>query len=298
MECGRESLEHLAAHLEAVYGLHEASRRRGPVAEPLDVLIETVLSQATSDVNSRRAYTALRRRFATWDDVASAPVAEVAGAIAGGGLGPTKAARIKDIIARLRAERGRATLAFLHQVETEDALRYLEGLSGVGPKTAACVALFALGRPAFPVDTHVRRVCSRLGLVPAEAGAARAQELLGPEVPPERALGLHLLLIEHGRRACHPRRPACSSCRLAEDCRYARARAAGAARMAGAAGAAGGGHDQTDAGQYKTPASTEAGAEASTGAGAARRRPRTRGRGRARGSPVLGRRLRHVRRKR
>lgn len=219
MERGRGSLERLAERLAGSYG-RPAPGVGGalPAPDPLDVLIETILSQATSDANSRRAYASLRRRFPDWDDVADAPAAKVAAAIAIGGLAPTKAARIKDIIARLRRERGRATLGFLRALTTEDAMKYLEGLPGVGPKTAACVALFALGRGAFPVDTHVARVCGRLGLVPAGTGAARAQALLAPLVPPGAARDLHLRLIEHGRRVCRPRRPACAQCCLVDVC--------------------------------------------------------------------------------
>ena len=60
---------------------------------------------------------------------------------------------------------GEPDLGALDGLTDDEALAYLQRLPGVGPKTAACVLLFSLGRPAMPVDTHVHRVAGRLGLL-------------------------------------------------------------------------------------------------------------------------------------
>ena len=94
----------------------------------------------------------------------------------------------------------------------------LISLPGVGPKTAACVLLFSLDRPYFPVDTHVHRVSIRLGLVGERATAVQAQAALQEAVPPELVYDLHMGLIRHGRAVCVARRPLCSECVLADLC--------------------------------------------------------------------------------
>ncbi|MGE5528663.1 MAG: endonuclease III domain-containing protein [Patescibacteria group bacterium] len=186
--------------------------------DPLDELIATVLSQATNDRNSSRAFTRLKASFPDWEDVLAAPEEEVAAAIACGGLGRQKARSIKAILARLKAERGSLSLGFLALLQAAEARRYLMSLPGVGPKTAACVQLFSLGQRAFPVDTHIHRVGARLGFVPAKLPAAKAQALLEGAVPAADCLPLHLLLIQHGRRFCRPSNPRCGACPLRDEC--------------------------------------------------------------------------------
>src|SRR5262249_33658202 len=148
-----------------------------PDGDALGGLIATVLSQHTSDLNSERAYATLVENFPTWEAVRDAPVEAVAGAIRSGGLAQQKAPRIPGILRELttHAPGARLSLDHLNALPLGEALTYLQGFPGVGPKTAACVLLFSLGRPAFPVDTHVWRVTRRLGLVQAHIGAAVAQ---------------------------------------------------------------------------------------------------------------------------
>lgn len=187
---------------------------------PLDELIATVLSQATSDRNSSRAFTNLRLAYPVWEDVLAAPPEEVAAAIACGGLGRQKARTIQAILARLRDEGGALSLDFLAARPADEARRHLLSLPGVGPKTAACVQLFSLGQAAFPVDTHVHRVAGRLGLVPPKTGAVKTQELLEEVARPEDCLPLHLLLIQHGRKVCRPAKPRCGECAVHGECPY------------------------------------------------------------------------------
>jgi len=210
----RRRLTQILRRLRRAYGDPPAPRR----LPPLDELILTVLSQNTNDTNRDRAYADLRARFPSWDDVADAPLPAIARAIRRGGLGPTKSVRLREI---LRSLRGRAipldARAFARMRSTA-LWDLLVGLKGVGPKTAACVLLFSLGRPFFPVDTHVHRVARRLGLVPDAADAVKAQELLQAAIPPDDVYDLHMLLIRHGREVCLARRPLCSRCPLNDIC--------------------------------------------------------------------------------
>jgi endonuclease III len=186
----------------------------------LDELVATVLSQHTSDTNSERAFARLKDRFPTWEQVAEAPAGEVADAIRCGGIADQKARRIQAILAAISEREGRIDLRRLHDLDDAAAEAYLESLPGVGPKTAACVLAFAMGREAFPVDTHVHRVATRLGWIPAKTTADRAYRLLAPRVPPGIRYDLHLALITHGRTVCRAQRPRCDACVLRDVCAY------------------------------------------------------------------------------
>jgi len=145
-----------------------------PVLPVIDEVVATVLSQHTSDTNSERAFAQLKERFSSWERVAAAPAGQVADAIRCGGIADRKARRIQQILAAISEREGRIDLGRLHDLDDTAARAYLESLPGVGPKTAACVLTFAMGRAAFPVDTHVHRVATRLGWLPAKTAADRA----------------------------------------------------------------------------------------------------------------------------
>jgi endonuclease-3 len=185
---------------------------------PLDGLIETVLSQHTSDVNSGAAFRGLKRAFATWKACMDAPAERVERAIRSGGLARQKTRSIQAILRFIHKDRGRLSLEFLRRRPMERARAYLLDLPGVGPKTAACVLLFNLGKPALPVDTHVHRVSWRLGLIPDDATAEDAHEILEPACPPKRVYAFHVLLIRHGRQICKARKPRCGECVLTDIC--------------------------------------------------------------------------------
>ncbi len=204
----------VAQRLRNEYGSLRWKRHRDPLSE----LVVTILSQNTSDRNSRRAYDALVNRFGDWESVADADAVEIADAIRIGGLGEVKAPRIKEILRRIREERGSLDLDFLRDMPIDEAGDWLLRLPGVGPKTAACVLLFSLGMPAFPVDTHVHRVAKRLGLVDSRSSASAAHETLAALVPPDQFYEFHLHMIEHGRRVCKSQRPRCQDCVLLDVC--------------------------------------------------------------------------------
>ncbi len=196
------------------YGEPPAPRR----PPPLDELILTVLSQHTSDTNRDRAYADLRKRFLSWDAVADAPAPAIARAIRRGGLGPTKAVRIKALLRELRAQGAPLDERAFTGLGHRELFERLMELPGVGPKTAACVLLFSLDQPYFPVDTHVHRLARRLGLVNARADAVATQEALQAAVAPRDMYAVHMNLIRHGRAVCLARRPLCSQCALSDLC--------------------------------------------------------------------------------
>ncbi len=189
-----------------------------PHGEPVGELVLTLLSQNTSDLNSGRAFSRLLQRFPDWETVLAAPVDEIEDAIRPGGLAPTKAPRLKAMLTEIKERARGFDLAFLREAPLAEARAWLRSLPAVGPKTAACVLLFGLGRPGLPVDTHVHRVAGRLGLVPATLTPAKAQDALEAIVPPAEHYLFHVLLIRHGRHTCTARAPACPACPLRERC--------------------------------------------------------------------------------
>ena len=186
-----------------------------PHHAPIEELVLTVLSQNTNDRNRDVAYGRLRERFSSWDEIRDAPVEDVEDAIRPGGLAPTKAVRIKQILGAI----GEDDLGWMEESPLDEARAYLCELPGVGRKTAACVLLFSYGRPDVPVDTHVYRVGQRLGLWPERASFERAHdEMLRLVDDPDEAYEIHVLLIRHGRRTCTARNPDCPRCPLLRIC--------------------------------------------------------------------------------
>ncbi len=206
----------IQARLEARYGIAEWCPRYGAV----DELIACILSQHTSDVNSLRAFDKLKRAYETWESVMAAPVDDVADTIRSGGLANSKARRIQEVLSEIVNREGKVSLECLDTMTDTEARAYLMSLPGVGPKTAAIVLSFALGRPVIPVDTHIFRVCWRLGLIEKRIGEARAHDALQPQVAPDSVYRFHVAIIQHGRQVCKAPRPRCGECPLTDICRY------------------------------------------------------------------------------
>jgi endonuclease-3 len=197
-----------------------------PVAPPhgkgLEELILTVLSQSTNDRNRDVAYLRLRARFPAWEEVRDAPLEEVEAAIQPGGLHRQKSVRIQEILRELGGWGPIPDLSFLGELPVEEARAYLTALPGVGRKTAACVLLFAFGLPDVPVDTHVSRVGTRLGLFRPGAPFEELHDEMLRLTPAGGEVELHINLLRHGRRTCHAQRPACGECALLRMCPYGR----------------------------------------------------------------------------
>jgi endonuclease III len=202
--------------LRAAYGKPELV----PHEAPVDELVLTVLSQNTNDRNRDVAYGRLRERFGSWEEVREAPVAEIEEAIRPGGLAPTKSKVIQNILRALDGD----DLAWLADAPVEQGREHLCALPGVGRKTAACVLLFSFGLPDVPVDTHVFRVGTRLGLFRPGSSLEEAHDQMLRFA--DEAYELHVSLIRHGRRTCTARNPSCPDCPLLSICPFGRARVA------------------------------------------------------------------------
>jgi len=186
----------------------------------LDELVSTILSQNTNDNNRDRAFAALVAAFPTWEAVRDAPEAAVIEAIRPAGLANQKGPRIQAVLRAITAERGALDLRFLEDYSAEAAMAWLLKFKGVGPKTATIVLQFALGKPAFPVDTHIHRISGRLGLRPEKMSADQAHPHLAALFPPETYYAAHLNIIRLGREICAARKPACERCPLQDLCDY------------------------------------------------------------------------------
>ncbi|HUU83692.1 MAG TPA: endonuclease III [Phycisphaerae bacterium] len=205
------SIPTILRRLERAYGHRPWRKHRSGI----DGLIQTILSQNTTDRNSMAAFASLKARFPRWHALLDAPVSTIERAIRSAGLSRTKAPRIKNALREVHAPTGRLSLAFLTRMPLDDAKAWLQSIDGVGPKTAACVLMFCYNLPAFPVDTHVHRVARRLALIPDDCTADRAHDLLERMCPPALVYPFHLLLVHHGRTTCRPRNPRCPNCPLA-----------------------------------------------------------------------------------
>lgn len=215
-EPDREEILKIHRRLVDAYGEPQLPSNQDPLAE----LVNTILSQNTNDNNRDLAYDQLRKRFPTWAEVRDAPTAEIIAAIRPAGLAPTKGPRIQGALERITETQSELSLEFLRDLPLEEARDWLAEIKGVGPKTAAIVLLFALDRPAFPVDTHVHRVTRRLGLIPDTTSRAKAHTLLEALVPQARYYPFHINIITHGRQICHARTPECEACMLQDLCAY------------------------------------------------------------------------------
>jgi len=192
-------------------------RKRLPA---LDELILTILSQNTSDSNSLGAFEKLKRKFPSWDEVAKADVGRIIETIRAGGLAEQKAPRIKAILNEVHVEHGAYDLEHLRDMTLDDGLEYLLHFNGVGLKTASCVMLFSLGKPAFPVDTHILRVSRRLGIIGAKDSAEKASQIYRQHTNPGDRYKFHMDIIHFGREICHSRKPECDICKLIKSCLF------------------------------------------------------------------------------
>jgi endonuclease III len=214
------------AHTLAI--VHALAREQGPLPylrrhDPVSELVTTLLSHSTTDANQVLAFTRLRERFPTWDQVRRAPVEEVEEAVRVAGLATQKAPRIQAVLEIIAGDPRGDDLEWLGEVPLEEAMAFLAALPGVGPKAAGCVMCFCFGAAVVPADTHVHRIALRTHIVPPRASAARAQERLSAWVPPEMAFATHMRMIRHGREVCVARRPRCGACALIPLCPTGRA---------------------------------------------------------------------------
>jgi endonuclease III len=191
-----------------------------PHLDPIPELVSTILSQNTNDTNRDKAFDRLQERFSSWEQVRDGSVDEVIDAIRPAGLANQKGPRIQEALRFITEERGELDLDFLADWPVDEGKEWLSSIKGVGPKTAAIVLLFSLGKPAFPVDTHVHRVTKRLGLIGPKTSREKAHSELEALVPDKDYYSFHLNVIRHGREVCTSRNPHCEECVLRDLCDY------------------------------------------------------------------------------
>lgn len=212
----RRRISNITKALEQRFGIPHWN---GP-SNPLDSLIKTVLSQNTNDLNRDRAYESLRKKYPAWENVMRARAENIARAIRVGGLANQKSERIKAILTWLKKEYGELTLDSICEMDFDQAYERFGHLKGIGVKTLAVVLMFACGKNVFPVDTHVHRLCRRLGLVPVNVTADKTFHLMRDRVPVGKSYSLHMNMLALGRTICHPGNPKCNDCPILKYCPF------------------------------------------------------------------------------
>ena len=188
--------------------------------DPLSILILTLLSHNTNDKNRDQAFKAMMKAFPTWKELHEASPHDLAQVIRPAGLNNQKAARIQQLLGYLKESEGDYTADFLENMSFEESVKRLGHLKGIGLKTLAVVMSFALGVDVFPVDTHVHRLCKRLGFVPENYSAVKTFNTMRNLVPKGKSYQFHLHLINHGRQICHARKPDCKACFVRDLCQH------------------------------------------------------------------------------
>lgn len=208
--------KYIVQNLERTFGEPKPAKK----SDPLAMLINVILSQATSDSNSKRTFENLKERFGNWENVLKADESEIAEAIRLGGLANQKAKVIKDLLRQIKEKHKTLSLKFIEKMSDEEARDYLRQFRGIGPKTVACTLLFACHKEIFPLDTHIFRVLKRMGILPRKISDSKAHRILDALVPRGKFYSLHINLIRLGRKICRPKEPLCRECSLLEYCDY------------------------------------------------------------------------------
>jgi len=190
----------------------------GMVNDPFKVLVRTIISQSTAEVNTKRAYENLSKEMLlTPKRLAEADIREIEDALFVAGLYRNKSRIIKKVSQIILRELN-GSLDFIYSKPLEEARGKLLSLPGVGPKTADIILLFCAGRPVLPIDTHVNRVSKRLGLAPMKAEYERIRADLQALYPPKDYFKVHMLFISLGRNICKARKPKHNECPVNNLC--------------------------------------------------------------------------------
>ena len=192
--------------------------------DPLSELVSSLLSHRTRNADSGKAFKALRRRFATWEELRDAPTEDVEKEIPMVTWPEQKAPRIQAVLREITNRRdGLLSLEFLKDMDEDEAQSWLEEIPGVGPKTSAAVLIFSrLRMRALPVDSHHHRVAQRLGLISEKMAVGPSHKALKSLLPKDwdaqQLFDHHEVLMFHGQRCCFYASPACHRCVLLDLC--------------------------------------------------------------------------------
>lgn len=210
----KEKVAEITHRLES---FQEVKSWRGK-SDPLNELMLTLLSQSTNDSNRDMAYRRLQETYPKWEQVLEAGAEKVADRIRPAGLANQKSVRMINILSWIKEKYGKLNLHFLHTMPTDEIFDTFTQLKGIGVKTIAVVLMFACGRDVFPVDTHVHRICRRLGLVADNADAVKTFHQMAHLVPDGKSYSLHMNMIHFGRTICKARNPNCGECPVFDLC--------------------------------------------------------------------------------
>ncbi len=210
-------LKKVIARLDEYFGKPFDPKKDPPSV--LDVLIATKLSQNTTDKSSFKAFTNIKKKFKSWDKVAEADLNDIKDSIRVCGLANTKAKNIKEMLLKMKENYGKLDFTFMKDFENEKIYEEFLQYDGIGVKTISCVLIFALGRDAFPVDTHVHRVLNRLGIVNTYSPVKTFEQAV-KMITEGKMYELHANLIKFGRNICRSKNPLCSVCFLYDLCDF------------------------------------------------------------------------------
>ena len=186
----------------------------------MDELVYIALTRQTHEKNALRTWEALTAAYPTWRMLLNAPEPEVAAVIADGGFSRQKARWIQQSLRLIEERGGSLSLDFLDDLDDGEAERFLCSLPGINVKSAKCILMYSLERDVLPVDTHVKRVSERLGLLEHDLTSKRTHQRMEAVVPPHHRFAYHVGAVVHGRQVCTAARPRCGKCVLRSSCDY------------------------------------------------------------------------------
>jgi endonuclease-3 len=194
-------------------GINRTALRQLQIEEQGDafkILIGTILSARTRDINTKKVISKLFNRFINVNELAEADLEEVKNIIRSTGFYNIKARRVIEVSKLIRDK-------FNGYVPND--VEILTSLPGVGRKTANCVLVYGFNKPAIPVDTHVHRISNRLGLVNTK-NPERTESELEWKIEKRYWTKLNDTFVMYGQNICLPVKPQCELCGLTGICKY------------------------------------------------------------------------------
>ncbi|MDW7668644.1 MAG: endonuclease III [Bacillota bacterium] len=175
---------------------------------PLQLLISTVLSAQSTDKSVNKVTKELYKKYPDLKSLLELSREEIQENIREIGIYKNKSKNIYKLLRIIKEE-------FNGNVPKN--MKDLMKLPGVGRKTASVVLAVAFNKPAFPVDTHVYRICRRIGFTESKTPNKVSDDMM-KIIPKENWIEVHHLLINHGRNICKARNPECSICNIEKYC--------------------------------------------------------------------------------
>lgn len=190
--------------------MHGPPRCELAFSNPTELVVATVLSAQATDQKVNEVTTALFKKYRTWKDYLDVSSEELENDIRPTGFFRNKARAIKNIAGEIEER--------FHGKVPQD-VDTLATIKGIGRKSANLIVGMAFGKPAVIVDTHVIRVCRRIGLTTNE-DPGKIEMDIKKAVPEGLWRDFSLLITLHGRYLCKARKPECDRCLIRKSCDY------------------------------------------------------------------------------